>query len=261
MVGRQLEQPLPDLTRRVGHGARRAVGGNAAATRRPARPAARIALNDLNLLGRDTQDLGGDQHIAAVDARDIYRADGDAHRTVVVDPADRGRRRHAAGPATDGDADAFKPSCRRGSRIARRRMSAVRGTLVPGRVLPHAVQAQLQTQVGPRVAVAHQVAGLDRVVHAKLKRVDPELTRQVVDVRFERESGRRRARRAIGAARSLVGQHLEAVDLDIGALIVAAQENADDPAQRQTETRRCPWSRAPGSPSACRRSWRPFSAR
>ena len=82
----------------------------------------------------------------------------DADRAVGIYAADRGRRRHATGPAADRDADALARSLR---------------AVLPGRMFAHPLKAELEADAGPRVAIAHQIAGLDAVQHPELQRVDP----------------------------------------------------------------------------------------
>src|SRR5262249_32548696 len=214
VIGRDVQQLATHLARGVGDRARDAVGGLAAAARPSVWAGLRVALDDLDLVGRDAQDLGRDQDKAAVAAGDIDRADMDAHGAVVVDPTARRRRRRADRPATHGD-----PNPLAGLAI------------LPCRVLTHALQAFFQAQAGPGIAIAHQIAGLGGVAIAEFQRIDTQIARHVVDVRFEGKGGRRRTRRAVGARLRLVGEDLEAVDLDVLALVVAAQENADDAAE------------------------------
>ncbi len=83
--------------------------------------------------------------------------------------------------------------------------------------------------VGIRVAADADVALDDRVPQSHLDRVEAELSRQLVEERLERERGRRRAGRAVGAEREAVRLHAVAADLVSLPAVRAGDEQGGDP--------------------------------
>jgi hypothetical protein len=87
--------------------------------------------------------------------------------------------------------------------------------------------------MGPGIVVAHRIAGFSRVLQSERKWIMPKCACQVVDRRFDSEGGSWRAGSAIGACLRFVRQYFIAVDPQIGAFVVTAEQNTDNSAQRE----------------------------
>ena len=158
--------------------------------------------------------LGGDLGEGGVGAGQVDRAEDDGQRAVGVEAADGGRRLDAARPAADGDADAAARRARPGRASCQARVVAQRFEASPSGRSAARRRRSAARRPRRRSSSSRSSSGSRS-----------SLPGQLVDRRLDGEGGLLGAGRAVGAGAGLVGQHLEAADVEVGEAVVAAEQD------------------------------------
>ena len=192
---------------------------------------------------RGAEDLGRDRRDAGVGAGhvDVARRGRDA--AVAVQPADR-----AGAHLPPGKRPAARPMPSFSGRASRRSHSGCAASASSVSRMPVAATRMPSRRMSP--AAGH-------VAEPQLDRVDAELSRELVDERLDRERGRRRHRRAVGARAEAV--RADAVRLHASTLRTSTRRRPCRPRSRPGDES----AKAPPSTStrASQRRQRPVRAR
>ena len=97
-------------------------------------------------------------------------------------------------------------------------------SVLPELAVPDGVQALFEADASVRLATGQGVTLFHRVLEPYLQRVQAQLLGHHVHVALQGEGGVVSTGSAQGTHTHLVGEHLQPLDLQVGALVVAADD-------------------------------------